>query len=594
MAAVATALARAADGRLAIPIWLAGLVQGGAIAWWIHSRCGWLRAFGLRERPRPLGPVSGPTGSHPQAAFAPAPPAFVDRAVTALALAGGAGLAIRARNADVFLAAATAFLAGQLLVEWGAAWYRRTEENLDRPAAVCRAAARPWIAGVLVTTLLLSIPISTESGVPDYRHNFWLHVSSCAVTAVSAACLVGNSIYSFREDFTLFGQAVLLVTTQAAGLALSAIGLAMVRPFLNRTVSLRAVWGWACLLQMAGAAAMATAWRGVDAPTAADRAGWSIVYATDGIWNCGWTMRPNGLADYLGSPLVFTAVTTLSIIGSLGLPILMDLIGLGGRGRPPREPTESPPRHGLRTAAFEEREGWPLKKLSGWEAAAAFALLVGAAILVFVLETPRFLPESLVPSRPVDFGSHQLPIRDEPQHGDRWRTAVFVSATIRSAGIQSVPLASGAVSWPTLGVLLSWMLIGGSAGGIAGGMRTTVIVMLAMLLLHPARSWHSGSRGASPRRIIVRALLSWGVIWPALSGLAVAALSMTAQGTLYEWLLEAIAATNGVGLSTGLTLHLTWAGRLVIIAAMTAGLWIPAFFWAWLTQRLVVASGREE
>jgi Trk-type K+ transport system membrane component len=49
---------------------------------------------------------------------------------------------------------------------------------------------------------------------------------------------------------------------------------------------------------------------------------------------------------------------------------------------------------------------------------------------------------------------------------------------------------------------------------------------------------------------------------------------------------ESVAAMNGVGLSTGLSLHLTWAGRLVMIGVMVVGCWAPVVFWARLVERV--------
>ncbi len=532
--ACAAALLRDAETRPLVPAWSIALAQLPALAIWLHTRCGWL---GFRK----------------QSAIKQ------DTSLPALVLIAGAALAAYRRSIDPWTVIVAVYLGGSAFAEWASRWHDSIEANMDRPREVLARIRLPWVCWLVILIIVLSLPLSTKSSVPDYRHNFLHHVLNCALASTSSACLMGISPYSFSEDFSLFGQSLLILTTQAVGMALAAAGLSIARPFLARRLTLKTIWLWMIGLQVVATAALSPAWFSDDATSTPARIGWSIVYASDAIWNAGYTLRTNGLADYLTNPLIFTVITTLAIIGSLGMPIVLDLIL-------PRRQQET-------TSAWK-----PWKRLPNWEAGVAFALLLGIATLLFLFETRGFLPDNVAPSRPFDLGSSQVPMREVTDHAPRWRMAVFLSATLRSAGIQSIPLVEGAISWPSYAVMLAGMLIGGTAMGVAGGFRTTALVLGAICLFHPRRMWNDAENAVRRRTLRRLILLVATDLLIAVSGILL--MCLTTAGTAHEWIFDPVAAVSSVGLTTSLSLHLTWIGRLVMIGLMIVGLWVPLIVWS--------------
>ena len=543
--AAAAALARNADGQLAIPQWLACLLQAPAIVCHLwHS-------------------LSSPSRR-----------TSADTWIFLLALAGAVAAAIHNHSSDPFFICTTVYLVGRQLLMACTNLAARLERSLSEPLELTRILFRPWLASVFILTVLLSLPVATHSGVPDFRHNFWLHVSNCAFSAASAASLVGTSIYSFGEDFSLFGQVVLILETQLCGMAFAAIGLAIIRPVLLRNISLRTLWSTCLLAEIAGILLMCGRWHEADAATASAQLGWSAVHAISALWNSGFTMKAGGLAEYLVDGRIFASVTVLAILGSLGVPLILDLLLI-------RKPKDDPrPRIG------------PLTHLAGWEAGITFLFLFGVAILLFSCETPRVLSEGFTPVRPFDMETHLVPMHDERSHGDRWRIAVFVSATLRSAGLQSIPVAAGAVSWPSFVTILLSMIVGGSAGGTAGGFRTSILTLLCLCLFFNRSTWGNRPDGESIRRRIAKTLGLFASLWLLMNALAVLLLAASSQGTWYEWSFESVAALNNVGLSTGLSLHLTPAGRLTMIGLMMIGRWVPMIFWLRIAATLTEHTKR--
>jgi trk system potassium uptake protein TrkH len=161
--------------------------------------------------------------------------------------------------------------------------------------------------------------------------------------------------------------------------------------------------------------------------------------------------------------------------------------------------------------------------------------------------------------------------------GRRWSLAVFISATLRSAGLQSIPLSPGGVSLPSYYLMLLMMLIGGSIAGTAGGLRTTTITLPLLQLVRRILK-HKDEQSNSRNSPVLRLLL-FVPLWIIGNIGAICALRSVADGTWYEIALDATAAWNSVGLSSGLTLHLTAIGRLVMIAIILVGRLGPILYW---------------
>ena len=527
----------------------------------------------------------------PASSLRPSPAA--DLLLTILVVVAAAGTAAALRDAAVFFAATTVFIIGSLLLEGLADIYRRLESRIAEPSEVLKIVIGPWFGLILVGAVSLSLPLATESGVPDYRHNFWLHVLNSAHAAVSSSCLVGTTVYDFGREYTMFGQAVLILITQFAGMAFAAVGLAIVRPFLQNAIRLRTVLYFSFALQAAGILVMWRSWQTADAPACEDRLWWGLVHSSSAIWNNGLVLRPNGFFPYVRSGPIFAAITTLAIVGSLGLPMILDLVlGLRtskGVARPPSsgrpDSAESPP---------------PWQWLPSWDTAFAFLLLLVGACLLFTFEAPWkpeaawSLPESWVPQRPIEFGGGRASLRDDLPHSTRWTLAVFVSSTLRSAGLQSVSVSEGAMSWPSYGVFLLWMFVGGSAGGVAGGLRTTVLSTLAIGQLSRKRTWSAHPDGLAIRRTLTRSAIRIPILCLLLNAGAVATLNWCTDAGKYEVAFDAVAACSGVGLSTGATLHLTWLGRVVIIVIMIVGRLAPVVCWLGVSRRITACLQRRE
>lgn len=492
-------------------------------------------------------------------------------AIVSIVAIGGAIL----RNSPSFaLTAITMMALADTGVDLAQAWIARLRAAADDFRRLCRLAVTGWVVAILLGTLLLAVPIGTHSAVPDYRHNFWRHVSFCAYTATSATCLVGTSGYEIGSDLSPFGQCVVYALMQFGGVGVAALGLLAARQMLGLSIRLRWVLGASWLIQFAGAAVLFSRWRDADAPTMLARAGWSLFHSAAGFLNCGFSLRPDGLALYLLSAPVFVTMTTLFIVGSTGPATFVAMLRLGRADDTVSELPEPMAR---------------LRRTLQREFGATFWLLVVGAAVVFLCETPGAMPAALVPARPIDVGANQVPLA-ELSGWVRWRGAVYLVASARSAGGVGLPLAQGAINWATLATLFCLMTVGGSLASFAGGLRTTTLLTLASLGLRrkpPTDAQADERRGGTPaispedelRHRVVRPLAAMTLMMLALCLVSIGILALAQQATTWEILLEGWATACGVGWSAGLTPHLTWPARVSMIIIMCVGRLLPLLVW---------------
>ena len=162
--------------------------------------------------------------------------------------------------------------------------------------------------------------------------------------------------------------------------------------------------------------------------------------------------------------------------------------------------------------------------------------------------------------------------------GDRLANAAFMAATPRTAGFNAVDYDE--IADPSLFLTLGLMWIGGSPGSTAGGVKTTTVALLALLLFARLRGDRAVSTGGRtvPEETLQRAvgLAVGSVILLALFvfALLVTELPASAEGDRVRFVrlvFEAQSALGTVGLSMGATAELTPAGRLLVVALMFLG-----------------------
>lgn len=408
---------------------------------------------------------------------------------------------------------------------------------------------------ILAGTLLLLLPAASAAG------------ESCGLmtalfTATSATCVTGLVLVDTLTAWSPFGQAVILVMIQLGGLGfmtlIFCIGLMLRRtPSLSQRLLMVSAFNLndmsdtarvvrhalrtTFLMEGAGAVILALCF--------APRHGWGAIWkgifiSVSAFCNAGFDLLgPEGigsLSSYSGNPVVLLTVSVLVVCGGLGFFVWEELL--------------------------QKRSFRRLTLYSKMVIIVTGALLAGGAVYFFCTE---FSNEGTLGAMPV---------------WGRAVNALFQSVTLRTAGFAAID--QGAMSDVSKVMAILFMLVGGSSGSTAGGIKTVTVCVLLLALRASLRGKAQVTvRGrAIPLQKVLAALTLVLVVGGlfVISSMAIA----IADGVPYlSAAFEAASAIATVGLSTGITAGLSTFSHLLLIALMYLGrVGVLSFSIAFLTR----------
>ena len=391
---------------------------------------------------------------------------------------------------------------------------------------------------ILLGALLLMLPISTTGGnVTPFNETLF--------TATSAVCVTGLVVQDTGSYWSTFGQAVILALIQIGGLGVVTVAASfallsgrkislMQRSTMQDAISAPKVGGivrltrfilrGTFLIELLGALAMLPVfcrdygWRGI----------WMAVFhSVSAFCNAGFDILGTGnnlypsLTSYAGSPIINITIMLLIVTGGIGFLTWDDICENKLHFRHYRMQSKVI----LVTTAF---------------------LLVLPAIFFFF----------------VDFSS--LPI------GKRVLASFFQSVTPRTAGFNTVILSD--MTGASQAVMIFLMMIGGSPGSTAGGMKTTT---LAVLVANAAATFRQReSAQFFGRRIecgVVKTAATVVTMYLALFLGGAIFISVYENLPLSLCLYETASAVGTVGLTLGITPQLHIPSQMVLIMLMYLG-----------------------
>ena len=154
--------------------------------------------------------------------------------------------------------------------------------------------------------------------------------------------------------------------------------------------------------------------------------------------------------------------------------------------------------------------------------------------------------------------------------GKRLLAAVFQSVTTRTAGFNTINFSE--MSEASKAVIILLMLIGGSPGSTAGGMKTTTFTVLILNAIATFRSQENA--GAFGRRLeyhVIKNAATIAMLYFSLFFCGGIAISVYEGIPLLDCLFEAASAVGTVGLTLGITPGLHIFSQIVLIILMYLG-----------------------
>lgn len=382
-------------------------------------------------------------------------------------------------------------------------------------------------------------------------------------TAISAVCVTGLVVHPTAQTYTPFGQAVILCLFQAGGLGIMGLSAAFAtlagrrlrlrssvmiaemvdaRSLASLRRTLKGIVGYTLAIELVGAVLLYLLFLNYPATTlgpespgldagAGGRVWAAVFHSVSAFCNAGFTVFHGNALAFAGSWPVSLTLMVLIIFGGLGFPVLREL-GVRARVRLARRRVQ-------RMSLHSRVVLWTSGSLIGTGALAILAL---------------------------EWNGVMAPLPWD----EKVLTALFQSVTARTAGFNTLPI--GALAAPTLMLLCMVMFIGASPGSTGGGVKTTTLAVLfatfrAELLGRRAARLRDRSVGeAITRRAVGVFFLSVVIV----SFMLLVLLIVEPHEPL-ALAFETFSAFATVGLSTGLTPHLSTAGKLLITFTMLIG-----------------------
>lgn len=397
---------------------------------------------------------------------------------------------------------------------------------------------------ILTGTLLLALPAATKGpgGTP---------LSDCFFTATSATCVTGLIRFDTYTHWTLLGQLVILGLIQIGGIGFMTVAILVMvftrrkiglsqRSLMQNSISAPQIGG---IVKMAKFIALGTALIELTGAVLLSfsfipRFGWakgiyfSVFHAISAFCNAGFdlmggvTGECSSLVGMAGNWYVCMVIMLLIFIGGLGFFVWHDL--------------------GARRFRFRY-----LNLQSKMVLAVSTGLVIAGALALLLLE----------------WGG---PLYAELTGGQRVLASLFQSVSVRTAGFNTVDLAG--MTEGALFVMICLMMIGGSTGSTAGGIKTTTFWILCISIFATfRRKKNIEVFGRRMEEGITRTASCVFMTYLLLSVTVSVVISAVENIPLLTALFESVSAVATVGLTLGITPGVGMVSKLLLAFLMLCG-----------------------
>ncbi len=399
----------------------------------------------------------------------------------------------------------------------------------------------------LTGTILFRFPVFYSDGMP-------VSLIDSIFTTVSAMCVTGLSTVDMSV-FSNSGFLLILLLIEAGGLGLVSfftIYLALDAKkisLLNRNIIkdyftdeqqletkqiLREIIFFTLFIQFLGAVILAVL---LKFHGEANYIFYGIFISVSAFCNAGFSPYSESLSSFTNSPLFLLTVSLIIILGGLGFSVMSNIL-----------------------FTLKKRTGQKRTILSLHSKIVLFTtfiLLLAGTVIFFIFERNGAFKD-------LSFSSALL-------------NAFFQSVTLRTAGFETVSQNSFSAHSTVLSDI--FMLIGGSPGSMAGGIKTTTFFLLLTLAyksIHDKNSPSIFHRDISPAStskatsVFIKAICFLSVM---IILLLVSEQNSIKNGFFSEssLIFECFSAFATVGLSKGITGLLSNSGKIIVIILMFAG-----------------------
>lgn len=376
-------------------------------------------------------------------------------------------------------------------------------------------------------------------------------------TSVSGVCVTGLSVQDIATQLNTLGQFILLLLIQAGGLGIMSIS-SIIFLLLGKKMSvtyeknarsmfeaesrdeikesLFLIFKYTFLLEFIGFVILFFRFSYINKD-------WlfgfkqGLFTAVSAFCNAGFALITDNLIPYNSDPIIILTVSFLIIFGGIAPVIAITLP----------------------------------KYLRGEKLSPVAKIVFNTTIALLIIGTLFIL-----------ISSFEETLKDM-SFSDKLLNAFFQSVSARTAGFCSIDLSH--ISCGSYFTLILLMIIGGSPGGTAGGIKTTTFAIFVITAINTflGRKNITRNREISYETVYKAIALIFAYLFIlTISCLLLLTTQMLSHSKL---IFEAVSAMGTVGLSMGITSQLDTFGKLIIILTMFFGRVFPAMVIYYLNSR---------
>jgi trk system potassium uptake protein TrkH len=407
------------------------------------------------------------------------------------------------------------------------------------PAQVVILSFAGWI---LLGSLILILPVSAAPGKT-------IEFIDALFMATSATCVTGLSSISLPDEFSIFGQMVMLVLTQVGGLGIMTLSSSLAL-IMGKNLQMREqvimqdvldasssqelltlvvdIVRYTFVIEFVGAIVLTIGFyqEGFEIGQALY---FGFYHSIMAFCNAGYALFNNNLEDFKFEPLISMTVAFLLILGGIGFSVMKDVL------------TTLRTRRSFRALSVHTKIVLSVNTM----------LIAFGTIYLF-------------------FGEFLHAFQDMSMW-ERFQIAFFQSVTPRTAGFNTINL--NALHPHCLYMMVLLMFIGASPGSTGGGIKTTTFAVLLQSVTATLKGKFDVEffERKIPAATVVKSIAIFIISLIVVSAGVLVMMRLEPDKGFLALMFEVTSAFGTVGLSLGITPFLSYLGKVVIILMMFVG-----------------------
>lgn len=407
------------------------------------------------------------------------------------------------------------------------------------PAQVVLLSFGGWI---LLGSLILILPVSAAPGKS-------IGFIDALFMATSATCVTGLSTISLPDEFSVFGQMVMLILAQVGGLGIMTLSSSMA-VIMGKNLQMREqvimqdvldtsssqellglivdIIRYTFVIEFVGAMVLTVGFyqEGFEIGQALY---FGFYHSIMAFCNAGYALFNNNLEDFKFEPIISMTVAVLIILGGIGFSVMKDIV------------TTFKAKRSFRNLSVHTKIVLSVNTL----------LLAFGTIYLF-------------------FGEF-LHAFESMSMWERFQVSFFQSLTPRTAGFNTINL--NALHPHSLYMLIILMFIGASPGSTGGGVKTTTFAVLLQSVTATLRGKFDVEffERRVPAATVVKSIAIFIISLIVVSGGVLIMMRLEPDKSFLAIFFEVTSAFGTVGLSLGITPFLTVLGKLSLVVMMFVG-----------------------